>query len=86
LGVLEIRSKSRESAISKPESISSLTDAADGIPTMLKSLKEILTKQAPDLLARTELPRKDPRYLTQRQAFDIYRKRRRDDLAKQDPD
>lgn len=36
---------------------------------MLKNLKVILTEQAPDLLARTELPRRDPEYLTQKQAF-----------------
>jgi hypothetical protein len=53
---------------------------------MLKSLKTILTAHAPDLLARTHLPRKHPEYLTQTKAFDIYRKRRLDDLAKQAPD
>jgi len=53
---------------------------------MLESLKSILAKQAPDLLARTKLPRNDRNYLTQKQAFDIHRKRRLDDLAKQAPD
>jgi hypothetical protein len=53
---------------------------------MLKSLKTILIAHAPDLLERTQLPRKHPEYLTQKNAFDIYRKRRLDDLAKQAPD
>jgi hypothetical protein len=53
---------------------------------MIESLKSILAKQAPDLLARTKLPRKDPNYLTQRQAFDIHRSRRFDDLAQHAPD
>jgi hypothetical protein len=45
-----------------------------------------LAKQAPDLLARTQLPRKDPNYLMQKQAFDIHRKMRFDELAKDAPD
>jgi hypothetical protein len=53
---------------------------------MFESLKTILTAHAPDLLARTHLPRKHPEYLTQRKAFDIHRKRRLDDLAKRAPD
>jgi hypothetical protein len=53
---------------------------------MLESLKTILTAHAPNLLARTHLPRKHPEYLTQKNAFDTYRKRRLDDLAKQAPD
>jgi hypothetical protein len=53
---------------------------------VLKNLNVILTEQAPDLLARTELPRNDPLYLTQRQAFNIHRKKRLDDLATHAPD
>ena len=53
---------------------------------MLTNLGAILAEHAPDLLARTKLPRKDPEYLTQKEAFDIHRQRRLDDLAKQAPD
>jgi hypothetical protein len=53
---------------------------------MMESLKSILAKQAPDLLARTKLARGDRNYLTQRQAFDIHRKRRLDELAEKAPD
>ena len=53
---------------------------------MIQSLKEVLAKQSPDLLARTKLPRDHGNYLTQRQAFDLHRKRRLDDLAKEAPD
>ena len=53
---------------------------------MLRNLKDILTEQAPDLLARTKLPRKHPEYLTQKQAFDLHRKGRLEELAKNAPD
>ena len=50
------------------------------------NLGAILAEHAPDLLARTKLARKDPEYLTQKEAFDIHRQRRLDDLARQAPD
>src|SRR5262245_31682570 len=53
---------------------------------MIQSLRDVLIKQAPDLFARTKLPRSDPDYLTQRQAFDLHRERRFDDLAHGAPD
>ena len=52
----------------------------------MESLGSILAKQAPDLLERTKLPRNDCNYLTQKQAFDLHRKRRLEELAKDAPD
>lgn len=53
---------------------------------MLKNLRDLLAEQAPDLLARTNLSRKDPGYLTLRQAFDLHRKTRLDELKNNAPD
>jgi hypothetical protein len=53
---------------------------------MIRNLKEVLTKNAPELFARTLLPRVHADYLTQRQAFDLYRKNRLQDLAENAPD
>lgn len=53
---------------------------------MLKNIRDLLAEQAPDLLARTKLSRKDPAYLTQRQAFDLHRKTRLDELKNNAPD
>jgi hypothetical protein len=53
---------------------------------MLRSLGEVLSEQAPDLFARTKLRRDSPDYLTQRQAFDLHRQRKLEDLGKKAPD
>jgi hypothetical protein len=52
----------------------------------MKSFKEILQVHAPALLKRTKLPRHDPNYITQREAFDIYRSGRKATLKKEAPD
>ena len=53
---------------------------------MLRNLRDVLAEQAPDLLARTKLSRKDSAYLTQRQAFDLYRQNRLEELRMNAPD
>lgn len=53
---------------------------------MIESLKDVLARNAPSLLARTKLPRNSPNYLTQRQAFDIYRASRLEELEREAPD
>jgi hypothetical protein len=60
--------------------------SAIGGNSMIRSFKDILADQAPDLLAQTKLPRKDPAYLTQRRAFDLHRERRLEALEMEAPD
>lgn len=47
---------------------------------MLRNFRYLLAEQTPDLLARSQLSRKDAAYLTHRQAFDLHRKNRLDEL------
>lgn len=53
---------------------------------MLANIVDILRSEAPDLFARTQLPRTSSEYVTQRKAFEIHRQRKLENLGKFAPD
>lgn len=53
---------------------------------MLENIGELLRRHAPELYARTTLHRSSPEYLTQRNAFALYRERRIEEMREMAPD